>query len=177
MDWKDILTAVVLTIIGSVTIAYSTLYIQNRMAKSRLLKSLLAEVNHNVSLVERHKEQIDQLHGIYAPEGLKELQIDAYYKIRERGYISDMPRELGARMFAIYDTIEGVRRGRYDYVAEPLAPQFITQPTTLSPYRIDPKKPAIKPLLTDLPQLESGLKSFLRIKSTPSSSSQNTAAK
>jgi hypothetical protein len=163
-NWAEIGITVLLTVAGSVAIAFSTIWFQSITTKRLSLNSLLSEVSHNVLLVNEHKEQIEGLKGIHAPEGLKELQINAYSKVQERGYISNMPRELRDRIFKVYDTIDGIRRGRYDYIVEPMLPQLIKETTTLSPYRIDPKKPAIQPLLVDLPQLESDLKSYLKIK-------------
>ena len=94
MDWKDILTAVLLTIIGSVVIAYSILYFQNWMAKKRLLKPLLAEVSHNVGVLKAQEQAIAGLKGIFAPAGLKELNNTSYLALRERGFLGDLPLEI-----------------------------------------------------------------------------------
>jgi hypothetical protein len=162
-NWGEIAITVLLTVAGSVAIAFSTIWFQDRTTKKLSLNSLLSEVRHNTLLVNQHKKQIEDLKGIHAPEGLKELQIDAYLKVREMGYILNMPEELRLELFNVYNTIDGIRRGRYDYVAYPLEGEMISHATVVSPYRIDPQKPAITPLLIDLPKLESDLKTYLKI--------------
>ena len=66
-DWKQILVTVVLTIIGSAVIAYTTLHLQDKMTRKRLLKALLAEVRHNVVVADGQAEWVEKMQGIFAP--------------------------------------------------------------------------------------------------------------
>jgi len=164
MDWKDILVAVILTIIGSIAIAYSTLYTQNRMAKKRLLKSLWAEINHNVAVVDGQAQAIAGLRGIFAPAGLKELHMASYNTVKERGFLADLPLDQREKVFKVYDIVDGVRQGRFDH---PMGTPV------LSPSQITPSRTPISDLAKDVHELESELGKYLGIKHGVSKSSKS----
>jgi beta-lactamase superfamily II metal-dependent hydrolase len=154
-DWKQILVTVVLTILGSAVIAYSTLVFQDKFTKRRLFKALLVEVCHNVLVVRGQEKRINELGGVYAPAGLKKLHTASYYSLKERGILADVPEELREKIFRVYDTIYSIHEGRFDLNLEK---------EVISPSSMTPGEKAMSNLLVDLPELQSHLEAFLRPK-------------
>lgn len=154
-DWRQILVTVALTILGSVFIAYTTLHLQDKITRKRLLKALLAEVRHNVVVTRGQTEWIAKLQGVYAPAGLKQLHTASYYAVKERGILADVPEAVRERIFRVYDIIYGIHSGRFD---------LNLQQEVVSPSSFTPGAQPISDLLKDLPELESNLAAFLGVK-------------
>lgn len=114
-NWVQTLVTVVLTVIGSLVIAHTTLYLQDKRAKKRLLKALLAEVGHNMTVAKGQAKEIKQLQGIFAPAGLKQLHTASYLAVKERGILADVSDDIREQIFRVYDTIYGIHSGRFDF--------------------------------------------------------------
>ena len=113
-DWSQILVAVLLTIIGSSVISVIIFKLGEKHTRKRLLKALLAELKHNVQIVERNKEEIQAFNSFYANPALKELNTASFSIAREKGILAELPNEVYEVINRAYDIVLRVIKGDFD---------------------------------------------------------------
>lgn len=105
MNVYEILTAVGLTIVGSVTIAYLTLYFQAKRRRKALFRTLQNEVELNLSLAQQIR-----LGDIVDLGGCPELHADAYNNIRLAGELSSLKEDIRHELQYTYEMITMLNR-------------------------------------------------------------------